>query len=133
MQVSAPSAIGTASSLPRSKSIGESGAIFLIASTLLTILLLRTAWVAEDAYIPFRVLDNFLNGYGLRWNVSDRVQTYTDPLFLGIITFVTWLSGNVYLSVIAVSLLLTLAAFFLVMRSASNVGIVTGGLRADLF
>ena len=99
--------------------------IFLVASTVLTILLVRTAWVAEDAYISFRVLDNFLHGYGLRWNISDRVQTYTDPLFLGIVTIVTWISGNVYLSAIAVSFVLTLAAFYLITRQASEIGIVT--------
>ena len=95
------------------------------AGALLTILLLRTAWVAEDAYISFRVLDNFLHGYGLRWNIDERVQVYTDPLFLGIVTIATWLSGNVYLAAIAVSLVLTLCAFFLIMKDASEIGIVT--------
>ena len=46
------------------------GAIFLVV-------LVRSAWVSEDAYITLRTVDNFVNGYGLRWNVSERVQTYT--------------------------------------------------------
>ena len=100
-------------------------ALIVTAGALLTILLLRTAWVAEDAYISFRVLDNFLHGYGLRWNIDERVQVYTDPLFLGIVTIATWLSGNVYLAAIAVSLVLTLCAFFLIMKDASEIGIVT--------
>jgi len=28
--------------------------------------LLRTAWLSDDAFITFRVIDNFVNGYGLR-------------------------------------------------------------------
>lgn len=97
----------------------------LIAAALLTILLVRTAWVAEDGYISFRVLDNLLHGYGLRWNIDERVQTYTDPLFLAFVTLATWLSGNVYLSTIAVSFILTLAAFFLIVRGVPEAGILT--------
>ncbi len=40
------------------------------------------SWVCEDAYITFRVIDNFVHGYGLRWNVNERVQVYTHPLWL---------------------------------------------------
>ncbi len=125
MQIFAPAAASGTLPVQASPQLSRSAIIRLIALALLSMLLLRTAWVAEDAYIPFRVLDNFLNGYGLRWNVADRVQTYTDPLFLGIVTFVTWLSGNVYLSVIAVSLVLSLAAFVLITRDASDMGAIT--------
>lgn len=39
-------------------------------------------WVDEDALITLRVVDNFLNGYGLRWNTDERVQVYTHPLWM---------------------------------------------------
>ncbi len=97
----------------------------LTAAAVLTLLLLRTAWAAEDAYISFRVVDNFLHGFGLRWNVSDRVQTFTDPLFLGLVTVGTAISGNVFLSVIALSLILTLAAYLILARGATEIGLVT--------
>ncbi len=100
----------------------------LTAAAVLSVFLLRTAWVSEDSYISFRVLDNFLHGYGLRWNIDDRVQTYTDPLFLAIVTCATWISGNVYLSAIAVSLVLTLAAFFLIMMDSAEIGILTASV-----
>ena len=32
------------------------------------VVLLRTAWLCDDAYITFRTVDNFINGFGLRWN-----------------------------------------------------------------
>ncbi len=44
--------------------------------------LLFKAWVCEDAYITARVLDNAVNGYGLTWNINERVQVYTHPLWL---------------------------------------------------
>jgi len=48
----------------------------------LFLFILARAWVAEDAYITFRVIDNFMNGYGLRWNTFERVQAYTHPLWM---------------------------------------------------
>jgi arabinofuranosyltransferase len=45
-------------------------------------LLFAKSWVSEDAYITFRVIDNVIHGYGLRWNVAERVQVYTHPLWL---------------------------------------------------
>ncbi|MCX8092966.1 MAG: hypothetical protein N3E50_02215, partial [Candidatus Goldbacteria bacterium] len=46
------------------------------------LLIFRTAWISDDAYITFRVADNFINGYGLRWNTEERVQVFTNTLFL---------------------------------------------------
>ncbi len=50
--------------------------------TLLLITLLRTAWVSDDAMITLRTLMNFEHGYGLRFNIDERVQAYTHPLWL---------------------------------------------------
>ena len=44
--------------------------------------IVRTAWVCDDAYITFRTVDNFVNGYGLTWNPGERVQTFTHPLWM---------------------------------------------------
>lgn len=40
---------------------------------ILGVVVLRNAWVGDDAYISFRTVDNFVNGYGLTWNVAERV------------------------------------------------------------
>lgn len=40
------------------------------------------AFVHDDAWITYRVLDNFVNGYGLRFNIDERVQAFTHPLWL---------------------------------------------------
>ena len=49
---------------------------------LFAVVLLRTAWVCDDAFITLRTVDNFVEGRGLRWNVAERVQAYTHPLWL---------------------------------------------------
>ena len=99
----------------------------------LLILVIRTGWAAEDSYISFRVVDNFLNGYGLTWNPAERVQVYTDPLFLFLVILGTCVSGSVYWSSVVISILLTMAAFFLLTwkRSTSVILIVTAILLSS--
>lgn len=70
----------------------------------------RTAWLSDDAYISFRVAENFLNGDGLRWNVAERVQPYTHPLWLFLNTAAfAWLRDG-YLTWLAVSMVTSLLA-----------------------
>ena len=38
-----------------------------------------TAWLSDDAYITFRTIDNFIDGYGLTWNIGERVQASLIP------------------------------------------------------
>ena len=39
-------------------------------------------WVQEDAFINFRIIDNLLAGHGPVYNVGERVEVYSDPLWL---------------------------------------------------
>jgi arabinofuranosyltransferase len=42
-------------------------------------------WVSEDAYIDFRVVHNLLGGLGPVFNPGERVEVYTDPLWVAIL------------------------------------------------
>jgi arabinofuranosyltransferase len=39
-------------------------------------------WVQEDAFINFRIIGNLLAGHGPVFNVGERVEAYSDPLWL---------------------------------------------------
>ena len=52
----------------------------------LAVVLIRSAWVADDAFITLRTVDNFVRGYGLTWNPSERVQAYTHPLWMFVLS-----------------------------------------------
>jgi arabinofuranosyltransferase len=58
-----------------------SRASFALACALAGAFVLSRAWVADDAYITYRVIDNLLAGHGLRWNADERVQAFTHPLW----------------------------------------------------
>ena len=91
---------------------------FLIA---FLIVLIRTAWLCDDAYISFRVVDNFINGYGLVWNIAERVQVFTHPLWLFLISAFYTITGEVYFTVIILSIVLTFAAVAIIaFRIAEN-------------
>ncbi|MDP7573157.1 MAG: hypothetical protein QF391_16270, partial [Myxococcota bacterium] len=58
------------------------GLVLLGAGAAVLSVVIAQAWVSDDAFITFRVIDNFVHGYGLRWNVDERVEVYTHPLWL---------------------------------------------------
>lgn len=68
------------------------------------------AWVCDDAYITFRTVENAVAGHGLRWNVADRVQTYTHPLWMGLMVAGRSLTGELYFTSMAVGAACALAA-----------------------
>ncbi|HAA75677.1 TPA: hypothetical protein DCE37_11200 [Candidatus Latescibacteria bacterium] len=41
----------------------------------------HVTWLCDDAFITLRTVDNFLQGHGPTWNVVERVQCYTHPLW----------------------------------------------------
>ncbi|MCX8064725.1 MAG: hypothetical protein N3G21_06075 [Candidatus Hydrogenedentes bacterium] len=79
------------------------------------ILFLRTAWLCDDAYITFRVVDNFVNGYGLRWNVNERVQPYTHPLWMFLHIPFYAITKEMFLTGIFVSFTISMLVIFLVL------------------
>jgi arabinofuranosyltransferase len=88
--------------------------------------LIRNAWVSDDAYITFRTIENFLAGYGIGYNPFLRVQAYTHPLWMFLLSILYFiqvkilsLGGNtglyflvtflsIFLSCLTVSLLLSM-------------------------
>lgn len=52
-----------------------------------------TAWVSDDAFITFRSIENFVHGYGPVYNIGERVQTFTHPLWMFLQSLVHALTG----------------------------------------
>lgn len=96
--------------------------------------LIKTAWLCDDAYITFRTIDNFINGYGLTWNVAERVQSYTHPLWLFLLSAIYFCTREIYSTSIALSLCISLSAVCLVaFRTASGKTAALLGLSVFIF
>jgi arabinofuranosyltransferase len=104
----------------------------LILSILLSLyaaVVIRTAWVAEDAYITFRTIAIFLAHKGLTFNVGERVQAFTHPLWLFVMSGAYYVTRDFFYTSIAVSLLLALVtAAILALRLAQSMTAAVLGL-----
>ena len=87
-----------------------SRAVTLLFVAFFAVILVRTAWVADGAFIDLRTVANFVAGYGLRWNVDERVQVFTSPLWVLLTALVDMAVRQPYLSVLLLSGVLSIAA-----------------------
>lgn len=95
--------------------------------------LLRNAWVCDDSFITLRTVDNLLHGYGLTWNPYERVQTFTHPLWLAVLTVTDLVTSSGYWAVLLPGLLFSLAAVILALgrqRKAAAPVLAVGVLLA---
>jgi arabinofuranosyltransferase len=76
------------------------------------------AWVSDDAYITIRTIDNFLHGYGLRWNIDERVQSYTHPLWMFCLSAASILTREYFYTTMVVGICVSVATLVLVIRIA---------------
>jgi len=89
----------------------------VLASMVLLLVVIAYASVMEDGYITFRVVDNFLNGDGFRWNLHERVQVYTNPLWMIVHIPLYALHGNIFFDTLIIALVCTEIALFLALST----------------
>ena len=89
---------------------GEGTFLRVLSVLLFTVVLLRTAWLSDDAYITFRTIVNFADGYGLTWNAAERVQAYSHPLWLLLLSAAYFHTKEIYLTSILLSAGISLLA-----------------------
>ena len=87
---------------------------------LLALVWLRSAWVSDDAYISFRSVEFVFEGLGARWNLAERVQVYTHPLWFLLLLGLRSFSTDLFSGVLVLSGGLTLAAAGLLLWQARH-------------
>jgi arabinofuranosyltransferase len=105
----------------------QKGWVLLALVIVFLFVLLRTAWLCDDAYITLRVVDNFVSGYGPVWNISERVQVYTHPLWFLLLSSFVYITGEIYYTVLFVSIIITTTAYLIVIIK------ITPSIRAGIF
>ncbi len=94
----------------RSSLVTRHSSLVALCLLLFAAVILRFAWLSDDAYITFRVVDNAAAGLGLRWNPAERVQGYTHPLWFLMLLAGRLLTGELYYTAIVLSVALSVAA-----------------------
>lgn len=92
--------------------VSHKQAVFLSVFILLLIFI-RTAWVADDAFLTMRTADNFVHGYGLRWNILERVQIYTHPMWMFLLSAVYYVIRDPFIVFYGLTIFLSLLTIYL--------------------
>jgi arabinofuranosyltransferase len=98
--------------VPDSRRLSANTLVTWAGLLLLAVLIVRTAWMCDDAYITMRSVDNAVHGYGLRWNVAERVQSFTHPAWLALILPFYAVTREPFFTVLTLQILLTLACLW---------------------
>jgi arabinofuranosyltransferase len=81
--------------------------------------LIRTAWISDDALITLRTVMNFLSGYGPTFNVDERVQAYTHPLWFLLLSGLAVIVANVYAATFVLSIGVSMLALWLLLSKGA--------------
>ncbi|HEX5660139.1 MAG TPA: hypothetical protein VFX59_23250 [Polyangiales bacterium] len=108
--------------LPHVVSTARPKWLALGAVTVLLGLVLRSSWVTEDAYITLRTVDNWVNGHGLTWNIDERVQAYTHPSWMFLLSAAYYVTREAFTTTILLGFLTTAAAALTVVHFARSAG-----------
>lgn len=107
----------------------------LLAAALVAVLALciaRTAWMSDDAYVTLRTIDNLVAGRGLVYNPIERVQAYTHPLWMLLLTPLYAVTHDAWRMPMAVGAGLTLAGVLVLVRAAASRPAAVAALSALL-
>lgn len=84
---------GNAAVRPAGAAIGTL-ALAVIPLGVLLVMGYRRRWLGDDAYIDLRIVRNLLDGYGPVYNVGERVEAYTNPLWVALLAVWSVLLGR---------------------------------------
>ena len=103
-------------------------AVVCVLLVVFAVVVWRNSWLGDDAYISFRVAENLIEGYGLRWNVAERVQAFTNPLWTLVVAGGALFTREFYYTPLVLSLVATMGAVLLVLRQAHGAWAAAAGI-----
>ena len=65
-------------------------------------IVVRLAWLCDDAYITLRSVENLVAGHGPVWNVGERVQSFSHPAWMLLLALGRLLTGECYFTTLAI-------------------------------
>ena len=96
------------------KNLGLVARILFLCLFLYTILIM--AWVGDDIQITFRQVWNFITGYGITYNFSERVQAFTHPLWFFFLSSIVFVTRELFNTTIFVCIVLSMLSVLLLIK-----------------
>lgn len=75
-------------------------------------------WVTEDAFIDLRIVRHLLAGHGPVFNIGERVEAYTSPLWVALLAAAGSLGASLEVGAVALGLVLSTAGLLLAQAGA---------------
>jgi arabinofuranosyltransferase len=97
--------------------------ILIVLNIVLLLRIISYAWVTDDAFITFRSVINFVQGYGPIYNIGERVQSFTHPLWFFLLSFGGLMKINLYYWAITLGIILScglLWIFYKIYKKTNN-------------
>ena len=94
-------------------------------------LLWKFNFTQDDSYITFRYAANYADGHGLVWNIGERVEGYTNFLWLALLIFFHSFGAPYLLAAKTLGAMSGIAAIIVMFRLAREIA-PESGLRASL-
>lgn len=85
-------------------------ALFIIVSIIYSY---KLKWLGDDIFIGLRYVQNFLEGNGLVYNKGERVEGFTDFLWIMLISFFSWLKCEPLITVQTLGILSSIGTLLL--------------------
>jgi hypothetical protein len=74
----------------------------IVGFAALLAIVVRMAWLCDDAYITLRSVENLVAGHGPVWNVGERVQAFSHPAWFLLLALGRWLTGECCFTTLAI-------------------------------
>jgi arabinofuranosyltransferase len=81
-------------------------------------------WVSDDAFITLRLVANLLDGDGATWNVGDRVQVFTHPLWAALLVPTLAALGSGWWAALSLGIVTTAGSAALLARHGTGGAVV---------
>ena len=94
------------------------------------VVVIRNAWISDDAYISFRAIENLVAGYGFNFNPFVRVQAYTHPLWALLISAIYFVQtrlldfsrdNGLYILVIFLSIFISTLTIYMILNKTPKI------------
>src|SRR6266566_9135446 len=94
---------------------GQRNDVLAVLLTIGLLELIRTSWISDDAAITLRCVLNVIHGYGPTFNIAERVEPYTHPLWFLLISALTAITRHVFASTFILSISISVIALWVLL------------------
>lgn len=93
--------------------VSRSGKIlYALSGCACIVMVISRIWVAEDAYITFRSIENLYDGLGLVFNPGERIEASTHPLWMMLLILIRGIPIPLHIGSIVLGLFFSITGLF---------------------